>query len=412
VELAVGAVIDGRYELVERLGGGGMGDVFKALDRLAQRQRDPDPYVAVKVLKARMQSNQKAVLALQREAHRARRLTHSNILRVHQFEQDRSTGRYFMVMELLEGRSIESMMHESRNGQSWALIAPLISQVCAGLAYAHKQGIIHSDIKPSNVFLTKDEEIKILDFGIAAPMPTPSGHETLMDARKLGAKTPAYASMETYLGMAPHYSDDVYSLACLTYEWLSGRPAYARPKDPLTPVPAPAALKLELQPAPIPALTREQNRTLRNALALKRGERTQTIQEFWKSMNVAPSTSAYGRSRLLAAAGGAVLAVLLGAALTWLMPRQGTAPANVHATDTETEASCPDATSPGALDTAISAASRAQDSFAQMAVSSPQQTQARTLLSKAAQCLHRLARAGLSSPDSRRLLSKIDAEER
>jgi serine/threonine protein kinase len=117
-------VIAGRYELLAKLGEGGMGDVFKALDRLAYQQDDPDPYVAVKILKAEFQRDQTAVKALQREANRALRLTHTNIVRIRQLEQDRDTGAYFIVMELLEGRTVHSIMVQNRRGQSWAQIAP------------------------------------------------------------------------------------------------------------------------------------------------------------------------------------------------------------------------------------------------------------------------------------------------
>jgi serine/threonine protein kinase len=359
-----------------------------------------------------MQASQKAVLALQREANRARRLTHANILRVHQFEQDRQTGQYFMVMELLEGRSVESVMNEARGGQPWEVISPLIGQVCSGLTCAHEQGIIHSDIKPSNLFLTQRGDIKILDFGIATPLPSSSRHETIMDARKLGARTPAYASMETTLGMKPHYSDDVFSLACLTYEWLADRPPFARPKDPKIPVPAPAALRLGLQPAPIPTLTSAQNRALRKALALRRAERTQTIDEFWKSMNEIPATFPDRRSRIVAAVAGVVVAAIVGVSLAWLLPHRSTASSTVvTAAASATPASCPDPAAPGALDTALTAARLARASLARVAAGSPQRGEARAHLSQTAQCLRTLAKAGLSSPASAQLLREIQARD-
>jgi len=417
----VGDVVDGRYELVSLLGGGGMGDVFKALDRLAHEQRDPDPYVAVKILKAKWQTSQKAVLALQREAHRARRLTHSNILRVHQFEQDRRTGQYFLVMELLKGRSVESMIFETSTGDTWAHIAPLISQICAGLSYAHEQGIIHSDIKPSNLFLTKRGEIKILDFGIAAPMPNLTGHETLMDARKWGARTPAYASLETYLGLEPHYSDDVFSLAVVIYEWLTGRHPYTRAKDPGTPVPAPAALKLELQPTPVPGLSRDQNRAILRALALRRAERTQTIEEFWESMgggetargsiaNI-PVKSSRALVTVLIVVAAAIAAVI---AVAVLMQSDGPSPAAdvVGKITRDPPASCPDSDSPGALQTAVVQASDARDLLDDLAEGSPEWRQARERLSKQAQCLHKLAVEGLTDDRSAELLKDIDTKLR
>lgn len=331
--LDTGGVVDGRYQLLERLGGGALCDVFKALDRLAIEHQDPDPFVAVKILKPN--SSAKAVLALQREVSRARRLTHSNILRVHHFDQDRVTGQHFLVMELLEGRSVESILKEARKGQPWTRIAPLIGQVSAALSHAHTQGIIHSGIKPSSVFITTSGGVKLLDFGLAAPMPSLSGRETILDARVWGTSAPPYTTLETYLGAEPHYSDDVYSLACLTYQWLTGRPPYTRGKEPAKPVPAPAALKLGLRAHPIGGLTREQNRALIQALALRRVERTQTMDEFWKSMTaVAPVRPVTAKTLLAATAAAAGVAVLaLGVALVglWHQPDRHAVPPAIHA---------------------------------------------------------------------------------
>jgi serine/threonine protein kinase len=426
----VGSVIDDRYELLARLGGGGMGDVFKALDLLAHKQQDPDPYVAIKILKPKLQGNDKAVLALQREANRARRLTHPNILRIHQFEHDRATGLSFIVMELLEGRSLESFLEETWAGQPWSEVSHYLGQICAGLQCAHQENLIHSDIKPGNLFLTTRGQIKILDFGIAAPMPslTGDGHQTRMDARKLGARTPAYASLETFLGMKAHYSDDVYSLACVTYQWLSGSFPYVKAEDPGTPVPSPKALKLGLKPAPLPALTSAQNRALRRALALQRSERTQTVEEFWKSMTAAQPT--IPTTQIAAAAAGILLGgiALLGA--MFLLPHRdqnGSAhpdPASVGrdsqasvsldtrvATQQDPAAvlsSCPGPPSRDTLDAALGVAVEAQNILAKQRRGSTEYAQAQSRLRAAAQCLRALASAGVSNAQSSKVLAEVD----
>jgi TPR repeat protein/serine/threonine protein kinase len=331
----VGSVIAGRYELIARLGQGGMGEVFKALDRLAQDQEDPDPYVAIKILKPELQQEAMAVKALQREANRTLKLTHANIVRTRQFEQDRETGLCFIIMELLEGRSLERVLEENPSGQPWARISSPLEQICVGIMCAHKEGIIHSDIKPSNLYITTRGEIKILDFGIAAPMPRPSldgrqARETRMDARKLDARSPAYASLEVFLGFEPHYSDDVYSLACVTYEWLTGSHPYATAEKPRAAVPAPEALQANLKPAPVRGLTSSQNTALRRALALRRSERTQTIGDFWQSM--APERPAWPAARVGAAAAGTLaVAGLLFAAVRLLPQRHEAPPAHPEA---------------------------------------------------------------------------------
>jgi serine/threonine protein kinase len=283
-----GSLIDGRYELVASLGEGGMGQVFKAIDRLAEAQDARDPYVAIKVLKAELEQDPTAIKALHREFARARNLRHPSILRIDQFGQDRGTGLHFIVMELLEGRSLESVMAENqrkRTGQSWAEISGFFSQICAGLQCAHEEGIIHSDIKPSNLFITSRGQVKILDFGIAALRPgvTDDGRVTRYDPRKLGALTPGYASLEMFEGGEAHDSDDIYSLACVIYQWLSGRHPYARTTQPAAAVRAIDAL-LAGPPPPLPGLTRSQNRALAKALAVRREDRTQTIKDLRQSM--------------------------------------------------------------------------------------------------------------------------------
>lgn len=407
--VSVGSVIDGRYELMDLLGGGGMGDVFKALDLLAHKQQDPDPYVAVKILKPKLQGNDKAVLALQREANRARRLTHPNILRIHQFEQDRATGLYFIVMELLEGSSLETVLESNWAGEAWADIAGRVGQICAGLECAHQEHLIHSDIKPGNLFLTRRGQIKILDFGIAAPMPTITGdaHQTRMDARKFGARTPAYASLEMFLGLKAHYSDDVYSLGCVVYQWLSGRYPYVEVDDPSTPVPAPKAVKLGLRPAPVRGLTRGQNHALRKALALRRSDRTQTVAEFWQSMNV--TRSVWPSAQMGAAAAGVVLAgaLLLGA--SWLLPRRQDPPLLTPTDVAEATplTSCPGPASVATLDAALAVATEARSTLARQRHGSQTITQAQSRLRAAVKCLQALADAGVSNGESISILREL-----
>jgi serine/threonine protein kinase len=304
VEFSVGSLIDGRYQLVDPLGEGGMGRVFKALDRLAEAQEARDPYVAIKILKPALQTDPTAVKALHREFARARGLNHPSILRIDQFAQDRETGLHFIVMELLQGRSLDSVIAQNRrmgSSPAWPEISSLFAQICAGLQCAHEQGVIHSDVKPSNLFITAQGKIKILDFGIAALRPglSDDSRVTRYDPRQLGALSPGYASLEMFEGRAADDSDDVYSLACVTYEWLSGRHPYAAQPGPA--VPAPEALAAR-PPPDLPELTRAQNTGLRDALALRREKRTPTIGQLLESMT-AEAPARGGGQALTAAAG-------------------------------------------------------------------------------------------------------------
>jgi serine/threonine protein kinase len=307
VQRAVGEVLAERYELVDWLGGGGMGDVFRAIDRLADDE-DDDPYVAIKIPKPELQGDAVVIQALHREASRALRLTHTNIVRIRQLELDRSRSTYFIVMELLEGRPLESILTENPGGQPWEDISGYLQQSCAGLECAHAEGFVHSDIKPSNLFITDRGQIKILDFGIATPLPVVTGEPLTSgtDARNLGAMSPRYASLEMFLNLPAHYSDDVYSLACVAYEWLSGSHPYVTSDEARTPLTAQEALQAGARPARLRGLTRWQNRALAKALALRRADRTQTISEFWESMTAEPDSWPLGR--LTATAAGLVLA--------------------------------------------------------------------------------------------------------
>src|SRR6185295_16981896 len=164
-----GSVIRDRFVLVEELGRGGMGVVYKAYDR--SRGDVKDRYVAIKVLNEEFKRHPLAVKALQREARKAQRLAHPNIVGVHDF--DRDCGNVFMVMEFLTGRSLEQVLRE--DGQGGIPLGPamdIIKSLGAALSYAHEQDIVHCDFKPSNAFLNRDGKVKVLDFGIARAAPS------------------------------------------------------------------------------------------------------------------------------------------------------------------------------------------------------------------------------------------------
>jgi serine/threonine protein kinase len=352
-------VLANRYELIGCLGNGGMGAVFEARDLLVAAQKDPDPYVAIKVLRPDLQSDEVAVMALQREANRAFRLAHRGIVRVKGFEQDADSGLYFIVMELLQGRTLQSVMRQHPAGQPWSEIAPYLMQMCDALEYAHRDGeLVHSDIKPSNLFITDRGQAKILDFGIAVPIPSSGSKDELepgtrLDARKLGARTPEYSGVDVFLGFDPHGSDDVYSLAVVVYQWLSGRHPYLdeNSSSETREAPAPKALEKGRRPAPLPGLAGWQNRALRRALALARGERTQTVEAFWREMNEPP---ALWRNPAAWALGGAAALIIAISGLMLSRPSEPVtvdAPGHVTPVPAGAAASLSQASSPATPDT-------------------------------------------------------------
>jgi hypothetical protein len=303
-----GSVIRDRFVLVEELGRGGMGVVYKAYDR--SRGEVKDRYVAIKVLNEEFKRHPLAVRALQREARKAQRLAHPNVVGVHDF--DRDGGNVYMVMEFLSGRSLDQVLRD--DGQGGIPLGPamdIIKCLAAALSYAHQQDIVHCDFKPSNAFLTREGKIKVLDFGIAraAPSLLEKGETTLFDAGQLGAVSPAYASLEMLQREQPDVRDDVYAFACVAYELLTGCHPYQR-------LDAMKAFEMELQPRPIRKLSRAQWRALKQGLAFRRADRCPSIDALAGQLIAPPS-----RAKLWATVAAACVgAVGLAAVLVWKWP--------------------------------------------------------------------------------------------
>ena len=273
--LVEGSVLDRRYTLVTELGRGGMGTVFKARDRNREDFRDRHPYIALKVLSEEFKRHPDARMALQRETVRAQSLAHPNVITVYDFDYDGPHA--YMTMELLEGESLEDWLQgEAFPNAPFTRRWFIVRSVGAGLAYAHEKGVVHSDLKPGNVFLCKNGVVKVMDFGIARPLRALTGQAdtTLFDAgERLGGLTPAYASIEQWNHDAPDPRDDIYAFACVVYYVFSGR----HPFDRLS---AKTASETNLVPKRIDALSRRQWDALRRGLALQRGDRIASVEEF------------------------------------------------------------------------------------------------------------------------------------
>jgi serine/threonine protein kinase len=226
--LAIGQVLRGRYVLQARLGSGGSGAVFKALDRFRATLPATHQFVALKILHAEGDCSEQALANLRLEFHCGQLLSHPNIVNV--YELDRDGDLFFFTMELLEGEPLSNVIERlgpatMRKSQAW----PLIQQLGAGLAHAHEHGVVHGDLKPENIFITRQGELRILDFGAAHRVITVrSGSESADHALTFG--TPAYASCEQLEGRRADPRDDLYALACICYEILAGtHPFESRP---------------------------------------------------------------------------------------------------------------------------------------------------------------------------------------
>lgn len=275
----LGSIVKGRFVLEGVLGQGGMGKVFKARDLRKEEAQDRNPFVALKILNEDFKRHPQALQALQREARKAQDLAHPNIVTVWDF--DRDGDNVYMTMEHLEGESLDRFnKRHSLQGIPVADALRLVEGMAQGLAYAHRQGIVHSDFKPANAFLTKSGDIKIFDFGIARAAKRPTdleGEKTLFDAGDLGALTPAYASCEMLEGGEPDPRDDIYALAIVTYELIAGR----HPFDKKSAV---KARDEGLKPERLKGLTARQWKTLANGLAFARADRSPSVEAFMEGM--------------------------------------------------------------------------------------------------------------------------------
>ena len=276
VALKVGSLIGGRYELRAQLGSGGMGKVFRAHDRLRAEAQDREPHIALKILSDEFKDHPDSMIAMQREAKRAQTLSHPNIINVHDFFRD--GPHLYLTMELLEGKPLDEMLRtEYLGGLSFEQAWPIIECVCSALEYGHEKGIVHSDIKPANIFVCDDSTVKVLDLGIARPIPLANALEseqtTFDPGKRLGMITPAYASLEMWYQDTPDPRDDIYALACVAYMLLTG-------VHPFKGKSAKIASENSLVPKKIDSLSRGQWSAITGGLEFHRSNRIESVDKF------------------------------------------------------------------------------------------------------------------------------------
>src|SRR6185436_523795 len=219
----------GPYEILNAIGSGGMGDVYRARDTRLDRD------VAVKVLPERFVRDTDARMRFEREAKAVAALSHPNILAIHDYGSHEASA--YSVTELLEGQTLRQRMLAGTI--PWRRAVEIAAEIADGLAAAHAKGIIHRDLKPENIFLTSDGRVKILDFGLAQlSRPEMKGGEEI-DASSIPTapmKTDPSAIMGTAGYMAPEQlrgetvdaTTDIFALGCLLYEMVTGRGAFIR----------------------------------------------------------------------------------------------------------------------------------------------------------------------------------------
>jgi eukaryotic-like serine/threonine-protein kinase len=209
-------LIAGRYELGERLGFGGMSTVQLAFDRRLERD------VAVKLLAEHLADDPQFVSRFRREALAAAQLVHPNIVQVFDFGLDEPSGRHFIVMEYIRGHSgAELLRDEGRLALNDALF--VVNQACRGLDHAHRNGVVHRDVKPGNLLRSDDGVVKLADFGIAK-----AANDAVSKITQAGSVlgTAAYLSPEQAAGDEATPRSDIYSLGVVAYQFLAGRLPY------------------------------------------------------------------------------------------------------------------------------------------------------------------------------------------
>jgi formylglycine-generating enzyme required for sulfatase activity/predicted Ser/Thr protein kinase len=273
--VGVGDVLKGRFDLIELIGEGGMSRVFKATDLRRAEAGAADPCVAVKVLTGPVSEYFGSITALQREAHKLQGLAHRNVVRV--FDCDRDGHTIFMTMEYLAGESLQKKLRAGNfAGLDRSAAESIIIAIADALEYAHANDIVHGDLKPGNVIITTQGAVKVIDFGMARFVARPGGTQAHPEVRPEvtpKAVTPRYASPEMLAGHGPKPTDDVYALACIAYECLSGNDPFARPRkhgesDPDLPPPRP------------PEMPKHQYLALVKALEFDPKDRTASVRQF------------------------------------------------------------------------------------------------------------------------------------
>lgn len=276
----IGSVIEDRYRITEVIGVGSMGVVYRAVQEAVSRE------VAIKVLPKELASNRQAVKRFHHEAKAASRLNHPHIITVYDFGIA-AGGQPFIAMELLDGITMDRYLVERKRLELFEAL-PIVQQMCEAIGEAHNQGLIHRDIKPANIALVerggRKNHVIILDFGIA------KGTERLNDpdstAPGVVFGSPVYMSPERFLGQSGDVRSDVYSLAVVIFQMLSGAVPF-KSTDLINlisshVIAAPPTVSSITSEATIPAAMEQ---VLQRALSKSPNDRPQAMQEFWEEIH-------------------------------------------------------------------------------------------------------------------------------
>jgi hypothetical protein len=215
--LPSGTRLRNRYVLESVVGAGGTSLVYRARDGVTPSADGRGAWIAIKMLKPQFSHREESIARLKREFRQTQSLNHPNVVRIH--DLDCHKGLWFLTMELLEGITLERVLQRARRVPLQSSFVRTVSDSCAAaLAHAHSRAVVHGDVKPGNIFLSKDGCVRLLDFGAARTA----------DATAAPAATWAYASPEVLSGAVPEPRDDTFSLSCVVCEMLTGQHPFGR----------------------------------------------------------------------------------------------------------------------------------------------------------------------------------------
>lgn len=270
--LSENITIKQRYKLEAKIGSGGMSDIFRATDLFLKEAGLSHNTVAIKALQPQFVSQPEARQLLLHEANSTKQLSHPNIVRV--FDVDNDKDHCFIVMEYLDGETLEQVIKRYKpKGLSFTAALKLLHPIADALSYAHSSGIVHADLKPANIMVNRDGLVKTLDFGVAQKLQLNYdmyAADNQQNNAQLSGYTPAYASPQLLADNTPTVSDDVFSFACLTYELLTS-------KHPFDRIPANLAQQQNKQLTKPAHLSLIQWLALKQALSFKAEERPKSI---------------------------------------------------------------------------------------------------------------------------------------